>query len=139
MDAKASGAQKRLAEWLTVLIHGESGLAKAQRASEILFGGEIGQLSDRELLEIFADVPNQEAAKESLHGEGLWIVDALRVAGLCASGGEARRAIQEASVYVNNVRIDSVDRRLTAADLASETVMVMRRGKKKYVLLKFIG
>jgi tyrosyl-tRNA synthetase len=38
---------------------------------------------------------------------------------------------------VNNRRIDALDRRLTPADLASETVLVLRSGKKRYALLRF--
>ncbi len=44
---------------------------------------------------------------------------------------------QQGGAYVNNRRIESVDARLTAADLASETVMVLRSGKKNYALLRF--
>ncbi|MFM7739462.1 MAG: tyrosine--tRNA ligase, partial [Planctomycetota bacterium] len=50
-------SQKRLAVALTELLHGEEGLAKAQRAAQILFGAEITSLSDAELSQIFADVP----------------------------------------------------------------------------------
>jgi tyrosyl-tRNA synthetase len=132
-------AQKRLAESLTELIHGTSGLAAARRASETLFGGEIDGLCDRELLTIFKDVPGCQTAREALSGEGLWIVDALNSAGLSQSNGDARRAIQEGSIYLNNRRVTTTDLRLSEKDLASETVMVLRRGKKKYALLQFNG
>jgi tyrosyl-tRNA synthetase len=45
--------------------------------------------------------------------------------------------VEQGGAYVNNRRVDSPDRRLTTADLASETVMVLRSGKKKYALLRF--
>ena len=110
---------------------------KANRASEILFGGEIGRLNDKQLVEIFADVPSCEANRQSLAGEGWWIVEALRESGLSASSGEARRAITDGGVYVNNRRVTDVNRKLTADDLASETVMVLRKGKRNYALLRF--
>jgi len=132
-------AQKRLAAWMTQLVHGDEGLAAANQASEILFGGEIDRLTDRDLTEIFADVPSCEMPRESLRGEGLWIVDAVRQAGLAASSGEARRAIQEGGVYVNNRRVGEVDRKLSESDLASETVMVLRKGKRNYALLRFVA
>ena len=53
-------SQRRLAEEITCLAHGAAGLAKAQRATEILFGAEVQDLSDAELGEIFADVPARE-------------------------------------------------------------------------------
>lgn len=131
-------AQKRLAAWMTQLVHGDEGLAAANRASEILFGGQIDRLSDRELSEIFADVPSCELPRERLDGDGLRIIDALRGAGLAGSAGEARRAIADGGVYVNNRRVSDIDRLLGAADLASETVMVLRKGKRNYALLKFV-
>lgn len=130
-------SQKRLAEELTKLIHGDSGLASAQRATEIFFGAEIGDLSDKQLGEIFADVPSKELPKSKLSGEELSIVDALVEAGLAKSKGDARRTVEQGGAYVNNRRIDSIDRKLAPADLASETVLVLRSGKKKYALLRF--
>jgi tyrosyl-tRNA synthetase len=136
-DPGACAAQKRLAEFMTRLVHGDEGLASANRASEILFGGEIDQLNDKQLVEIFADVPSCEASRASLMGEGWWIVEALREAGLSASSGEARRAIGDGGVYVNNRRVTDVNRKLTLEDLASETVMVLRKGKRNYALIRF--
>jgi tyrosyl-tRNA synthetase len=130
-------AQRRLGEWLTELVHGPEGLASARRATEIFFGGEIDRLSDAQLLEIFADVPSRQLEASLLADDGLWIVDALRQAGLVSSSSEGRRAIQEGGVYVNNRRTTEIDRRLRGGDLASESVMVLRRGKKKYALLRF--
>jgi tyrosyl-tRNA synthetase len=133
----ACAAQKRLAEVMTKLVHGDDGLNAANRASEILFGGEIDRLNDKQLVEIFADVPSCQASRQSLSGEGWWIVEALRESGLSASSGEARRAIGDGGVYLNNRRITDVNRKLTADDLASETVMVLRKGKKNYALIRF--
>ncbi|QDV71526.1 Tyrosine--tRNA ligase [Rosistilla carotiformis] len=137
-NAGAAVAQKRLAEWLTQLVHGDAGLKSALNASQILFGGEISDLSDKELTQIFADVPSKELPKSSLEGEGLWVVEAFKTSGLVSSNGEARRAVQEGSAYINNQRQQDIDYKLTRADLASESVMVLRRGKKKYALLRFV-
>ena len=53
------------------------------------------------------------------------------------SKGEARRAIQEGGAYVNNKRVEDVNAVLTRADLASESTIVLRRGKKKCAVLRF--
>ncbi|MEO9592736.1 tyrosine--tRNA ligase [Rhodopirellula bahusiensis] len=129
-------AQKRLAQWLTELVHGEAGVQSAQRATQILFGGELGDTTDSQLREIFADVPSCDVPKSALEGEGLWIVEALQTAKLCNSGGDARRALSEGGVYVNNARVEDVQKRLTADDLDGRSVLVLRRGKRKYALLK---
>jgi tyrosyl-tRNA synthetase len=58
--------------------------------------------------------------------------------GLAKSKGDARRTVEQGGAYVNNRKVDSVDRALTAADLASESVVVLRSGKKKYALLRLV-
>ncbi len=136
-DPGRRAAQKRLAEWMTQFVHGDEGLGAANRATEIFFGGEIGKATDAQLSEIFADVQSQELDRSLLGGEGLWIVEALQEAGSVSSGGEARRAIKDGGIYVNNERVTDMNLKLTEADLASETVLVLRKGKKKYALLKF--
>jgi tyrosyl-tRNA synthetase len=130
-------SQRRLAEELTRLVHGESGLAAARRATDIFFGAEISEFSDCQLAEIFADVPSKELPRSRLEGDGLSLIDAFAEAGLATSKGEARRAITQGGAYINNRRADSIDRRLTPADLASETVLVLRSGRKRYALLRF--
>lgn len=130
-------SQKRLAEDLTQLVHGDAGLATARRATEMFFGAEIADLNDAQLVEIFADVPSKQLPKDRLSGDGLPLIDALTEAGLAKSKGEARRTIQQGGAYVNNRRIADLETRLTGAHLASETVMVLRSGKKNYALLRF--
>jgi tyrosyl-tRNA synthetase len=129
-------SQKRLAEEVTRLIHGDAGLKSAKQASEILFGAEIADLSDKELQQIFADVPSVALPMARLN-EGIPIVDALVEAGLAKSKGAARRTVDQGGAYVNNQRIESVEKTLGSNDLASETVIVLRSGKKKYSLIKF--
>ena len=131
------GGQRTLASELTRLVHGESGLRTAQKATEIFFGAEISELNDAQLTAIFADVPSQELSRDRLNGEGLWIVDALVESGLAKTKGEARRTINQGGAYVNNRRVGEVETQLSADDLASETVMVLRSGKKRYALLRF--
>lgn len=136
-DPGRKAAQKRLAEWMTEFVHGTEGLQSALSASKTLFGGAIEEMDDAMLNEIFADVPSQELSREVLAGEGLWVVEAFQQAGLAKSGGEARRAIKDGGAYVNNKRVENMDQRLGEQDLASETVMVLRKGKKNYALLRF--
>ncbi len=136
-DADPRLKQRRLAEELTSLVHGSSGLQRAQQASEILFGREISGLSDADLMEIFADVPSSTLPKNRLSAEGLNVLEALTAGGLAKSKAEARRTTEQGGAYVNNRRIDSIDAQLTTEHLASETVMVLRSGKKKYALLRF--
>ena len=109
----------------------------AEESELALFGGEIGEATDQDLNEIFADVPSVALPRSHLEGEGWSLLDALVAAGLAASKSAARRTIQQGGAYVNNRRIQDVEYRLTPENLASPTVIVLRSGKKKYALLKF--
>jgi tyrosyl-tRNA synthetase len=130
-------SQKRLAEELTRLVHGESGLAAARRATEIFFGAEISDLSDAQLGEIFAEVPSRELPRDRLSGAGLNVVDALVEAALAKTKSEARRTVEQGGAYVNNRRVDGVATQLGFQHLASDSVLVLRSGRKKYALLRF--
>ncbi|MFM8704962.1 MAG: tyrosine--tRNA ligase, partial [Planctomycetia bacterium] len=143
LDAKraanpaARDSQTRLAEELTRLVHGDAGLAAARQATDIFFGAEIQQLDDGQLAEIFANVPSREFARATLDGEGLQLVEALADTGLAQSRGAARRTIEQGGAYVNNRRVADVAYRLTAADLAGASTLVLRSGKKSYAIARF--
>jgi len=137
IDPSRRSAQRRLAAEVTSLVHGREGLSTAERATEIFFGAEIGQLTDAQLSSIFADVPSSQLARERLDADGLPIIEALVAAALSKSNGEARRTIQQGGAYVNNRRVEGIDRRLSTADLVGRSTIVLRCGKKKYALLRF--
>ncbi|MCA9152765.1 MAG: tyrosine--tRNA ligase [Planctomycetales bacterium] len=130
-------SQKRLAEELTRLVHGDEGLQIARRATDVFFGAEISELTDNQLSQIFKDVASSQQSRSELDGEGQSLIDALVSTGLAKSKGDARRAITQGGVYINNRRVDSVDRRLTPTDLVGTSTIVLRSGKKNYGLLRF--
>ena len=138
VDPGRRSAQRKLADDLTQLVHGADGLAVARRATEIFFGAEISELSDKQLVGIFADVPSKEIERSRLAGEGLSVVDALFEAGLAKSKGDARRTVTQGGAYVNNRRVDGLETRLGTGDLASESILVLRSGKKSFAMLKFV-
>lgn len=130
-------SQRRLAEELTKLVHGSEGLARALQASEILFGAEIDSLSDAELAEIFADVPSSTLPKAKLSDGSLGLLHAFVEAGLAKSNSQARQSVKQGGAYINNRRQDDPNLVLTPEHLASESVIVLRSGKKRYGLLRF--
>ena len=125
--------QRRLAEEMTRLVHGEQQLQAALNASEALFGGELSGLSDSDLADIFADVPSFTVPASAIDA-GLKIVDALVSAGAAKSKGEAQRLVQGGGVYINNKRIEGATAVVSRGGLASETMFVVRVGKKSYYL-----
>ena len=128
-------AQLTLAGEVTTMTHGPEQTAAAIKASEVLFGKEIAGLSDRDLISIFADVPSSIISPEQLDS-GLDLLDALCRCGLCDSRGAAKKLVKSGGVYVNNVRVDRIEHKLTSESLASESIIVFRTGKKNYHLLK---
>jgi tyrosyl-tRNA synthetase len=132
-------AQRELARHVTGLVHGETELEKALRASEVLFGKEISGLTVQEILDIFADVPSTELERSKLDGDGFTLGDALVVAGLAPSKGEAKRLVQSGGVSVNNRRADDARTAISASEFIDGQVLVLRKGAKHYHLIKISG
>ena len=132
-------SQRRLADELTLLVHGPQGLAAAQRATRVFFGEEIGQLHQSQLQEIFQDAPCKAVPRAMLDGSGLGLLEALVAAGLATSKSESRRLVEQGGVYLNNRRCSDPHRRLTASDLVGTSFIVLRSGRKRYALLQFLA
>jgi tyrosyl-tRNA synthetase len=131
-------AQRRLAQVMTGLVHGESALKRSEQASQALFGGEISGLSAAEISDIFAEVPSIEIAKNDLLNR-IPLVDLLVSAGVSKSKGEARRSLQDGGIYINNHRISDVNREAGVSDLLEGQYIILRKGKKNYTLVKVAG
>jgi tyrosyl-tRNA synthetase len=129
-------AQKVLAEQVTQWVRGADQTNLAQQASGILFGQEISGLTDRDLNSIFVDVPSMTMTRDRLQA-GIDLLDALGETGLCKSRGEAKKLLKAGGVYINNIQESNLNRKLSPDLLASESILVLRSGKKKYFLLKF--
>lgn len=117
-------AQKRLALEVTGFVHGAEAVATAIAASEALFGqGDLSALDAPTLAAVIAELPSAEV------GESDTVVHALVATGLCSSASDARRAIAQGGVTLNNVPVSSDDATLAGATLAGRAA-VLRRGKK---------
>jgi tyrosyl-tRNA synthetase len=128
-------AHKALAKAATDLIHGESATTEAIRASQILFGGELKGIAEGTFNEILGEVPTKEIETARLGGAGIPLVELLVHAGLCPSKGQARKDIEGGGVNINNVREASATRAVTAGDLLFGKHVLLRKGKKNYVVV----
>lgn len=131
-EAHLRKAQKTLAEEMTKLIHGEAALEQAQKITAALFSGDIKNLTAEEIKQGFKDVPTYEHTE----GEAL-LVDILVAAGIVSSKRQAREDITNGAVYINGERKQELDYTLTEEDRIEGQFTVIRRGKKKYYLIKF--
>ncbi|WP_394580337.1 tyrosine--tRNA ligase [Cytobacillus firmus] len=126
-------AQKALAEEMTRLIHGNEALEQAIKITGALFSGDIKNLSASEIKQGFKDVPSYEHSE----GEELGIVDLLVAAKISPSKRQAREDVTNGAVSVNGERVTELDYTLTDKDKIEGQFTVIRRGKKKYFLIKY--
>ena len=132
--------QNKIAEEVTFMVHSQKDLENAKIASKILFGKstkkDLSSLDKGTFYEVFDGVPKVKI-KKSLLKKGLSIVEALSMKGsILNSLSEARRALKENSVYINKSRVDE-NKILDVNDLIIEGVILVQRGKKKYLILDF--
>ena len=125
-------AHKTLAREIITFIHGEDEYNKAIKISEALFSGDVKSLKLDEILIGFKDIPSFEINEE------LSLIDMLVNNGVCSSNREAREFIGSGAITINGDKM-SDENMIITSDLAIEgKVLVIRRGKKKYYLGKFI-
>jgi tyrosyl-tRNA synthetase len=122
-------AQKRLADEVTALVHGQEEVEHAKAAAAALFGG--GDLAGIKA-ETLASALREAGSTAVPAGELPGILDLFVAAGLAKSKGEARRTVGEGGAYLNNVRVEDPELRPTADDLVAGSWLVLRRGKKNF-------
>jgi tyrosyl-tRNA synthetase len=131
----ARTVHKALAKTVTELVHGPTATGEAMRASEILFGGELAGISEATFNEIVGEVPTKEIGKQVLDGDGKPLVELLMESGLSPSKGQARKDIEGGGAYVNNLREMNWQRRVNSNDLLFGKHLLLRKGKRNYVVL----
>jgi tyrosyl-tRNA synthetase len=131
-------AQRSLARDVTRRVHGQAALDKAEQASKVLFGEEIRNIALPDVLEIFADVPSSQVARNLLNGEGAPLVDLVASAGLAQSKGEAKRLLQGGGIYLNNSRVSDLKRMVTLNDAIEGGALILRKGAREYRLVQVI-
>jgi len=121
---------------MTTLVHGGEQMARAERASSVLFGEDITTLSADDVLSVFEDVPSAELPAAALDGDGIGMVDLVARAQLAGSKSDARRLVQSGGVYVNNRRINDPQTRLTRAHAIEGRLILLRKGQRQNVLVR---
>ena len=129
--------QRILALQVCTMVHGAEETERAELAAAALFGGDLSGLDERMLLDVFADAPSTDLPAGRLDGAGELLVDLLAETGLVKSKSQARTVVSQGGAYVNNVRADHVEFRVTSAELVAGRYLVLRRGKKDHHLVRF--
>jgi tyrosyl-tRNA synthetase len=129
-------AQRELARQVTEMVHGESELAKALRASEVLFGREIAGLGADDILDIFVDVPSTELDQARFAGGGMLLNDLLVTCGVAPSKAEGKRLIQSGAINANNRRVADPRAVIALSDFVDGKILVLRKGSRHYHLVR---
>src|SRR5258708_19436673 len=130
-DPAARGAQKALATDVTRRVHGDAG-GNGIVEAEVLFGDFDPQAANDQAFDtLAAEIPTSALPRGDLS-----LVDAVVRAGLAKSKSEARRAIEQGGIYVNQQRAPNADHAIGDRDWIAGRNLLLRKGKKDYALLR---
>ncbi|MBP5365858.1 MAG: tyrosine--tRNA ligase [Bacteroidales bacterium] len=129
--------QKRLAEEITIMVHGQDALNAAIEASQILFGKgsveTLHKMSEDTFLSVFEGVPTFEIEKQAL-AQGIAVADLLTAnAAIFPSKGELRRNI--AGLQINKQKIDASETQINCDWLLNDKYVLVQKGKKNFYIL----
>ena len=125
-------AQKVLAREIITDLHGKEEYEKALTISKNLFEGDIRALDSNIIENVFKNVPNYEIEKDTN------IIDLLVESSVCSSKREAREFVSNNSITLNGDKITDLEFIITKEFAIDNKYIVIRRGKKKYFLVKYI-
>jgi tyrosyl-tRNA synthetase len=126
---EARAAQRALARAVVSFVHSSSDAETSARASEALFNESIASLDLPTLEAAAADAPSTTIGRDAL-AASVPLAELLATTGMCSSLGEARRAIGQGGVYVNNRRVAGADATVSTGDLLHDRYVFLRRGKR---------
>ncbi|MBB64199.1 MAG: tyrosine--tRNA ligase [Waddliaceae bacterium] len=136
-ESPPNQAQKRLAQEVTRIVHGEEGLRIAEEVTSAARPGSQASLDAKTLESLAGDMPTVTLQRQDLIG--LSYIDLLVKIDLQKSKGEARRLIRNGGAYLNNKKIVDEDFQLSNDEFIEDRLILVGAGKKKKVLVKVIN
>jgi tyrosyl-tRNA synthetase len=135
-DPSKRTLQKKLAEQLTIFVHGEDALQKALETTQKLFeqqNSSVESLSPEDL-EAMQGIVKVEYAKEKLK-PGVDVITLLSETGIFPSKGEARKMVQNGGVSINRTKIEDLQFSVSPTLLLHDKYLLIQKGKKNHYLL----
>ena len=127
-------AQKTLAAEMTKFVHSEQALEDALKITEALFTGNVKELTANEIEQGFKNMPTFES--DFVEQELVtWLVDL----GIEPSRRQSREDIKNGAITINGEKITDLAFVMTADNSFDNRFIIVRRGKKKYFLVKLVG
>ena len=132
--------QKKLAEEVTIWVHGKQEYEKALKASQILFGQSTAEdlvsLDEELFLQVFDGVPQKELSRSEAIGTN--IIDLIsEKTGFLKSKGEAKRELAGNSISINKTKVGE-DYSVSENDLIDGKFLLIQKGKKNYFIVSVI-
>jgi tyrosyl-tRNA synthetase len=123
-------AQRRLAEEVTRLVHGNDGLLSAQRISAALFEGEVATLALEDLRQLQLDGMPWGVVDDADAG----LLAVLAASPLAQSRSAARKLVESGAIQINGHAVKNVEAVLSSANALHQRFHLIRRGKKAWYL-----
>lgn len=124
-------AQRRLAEEVTAFVHGQQAVEDAEMISKALFSGDIKSLNIEQVESAFANVPTVTIPNEKIN-----LVQLLVDTKIEPSKRQAREDVKNGAIYINGDRNQDLEAEIDPSQSFEGRFIVIRRGKKKYFLLR---
>ena len=119
-DNKINEAKVRLAYEVTKIVHGQEEADKAKGVAESLFSGTGSS----------ENMATTNVPDSALTDGEISVIDLMLLAKLIPSKGEGRRLIQQGGVFIDDMRVESIDQKIS--DRALVSGVILRKGKKVF-------
>jgi tyrosyl-tRNA synthetase len=131
--------QKKLAQEITIFVHGKEDFEKAVSTTEKLFADHSAPATSLSIqdLEAMEGVVRFDYAHEKIKS-GTDVVSFLAETGIFSSKGEARKMVQNGGVSINRNKINDAGMHLSEEQLLHNTYLLVQKGKKNYYLVKAV-
>jgi len=133
-DYVSNSAQKRLAEEVTRIVHGDQGVEEALRITEAARPGSVTQLDKNTFLRLISEIPSSSLHRQEVLGAKL--PDLLVLSKILPSKSEARRMIMGGGIYLNNEKVANENFVIESQHLIEGEFLLLGIGKKKKVILQ---
>ncbi len=134
VDPDKREAQKTLADTMTSLIHGETGLQSAIEAQKALFSKKGEVLGLKEILSIAATLPNQTINESDLENKN--IQDLMVLLQAATSKSAARKLLEGGGISINGEKVSDAFLTVTKNLFLEEQALLLKVGKKKHFVLQ---
>ena len=130
-------AQRRLADDVTARVHGNDAVVRVTAAAAILFGGgDVTTVDERTVEMVAGEVPHQEVERSTVEA-GMPVVEALVLAGLASSKGDARRGLEAGGFSVNG-QVAALTDVVGRDQLLPGGIILLRKGKRSWAALRAV-